>query len=380
MKSYSLLRFQLSQLSGEILNAAMKVRKPLYSQILALGDRLLEFERDVPFHLRCRAAFLSMPSRYPETQGALEASPEPSRRSMGISFQQTNLALNISETIVNLHRPYYAKTIYESPTANRSSTYAQSFMSVVERCAIIIAIVKDIHTRFPTVSTRQWNFWFHVFGSALCLGTLILRDPKSDMAVLVITQIDVAINLFKSLIQHGADTPRYQRNLQWLVKLRARAAAKVAAVSSQQSTESQEMDYTGSGISTADRAEDEHEELLGLRTRLIERAGQNQRTRKTIGFQDTMSRGSQQDCTAITPATSDAIAWSTTIAPGTGDSVGELLHDFWDPLLLQQSIIDMPVGQSDPSFGHGLAWWEDISSIPNGVQNEEPLLNRQNEL
>lgn len=46
-----------------------------------------EFEQNIPFYLRCRAALLATPSRYPQLETAIEASPEPSRRSLAISFQ-----------------------------------------------------------------------------------------------------------------------------------------------------------------------------------------------------------------------------------------------------------------------------------------------------
>lgn len=180
---------------------------------------------------------------------------------------------------------------------------------------MIIAIVNDIHTRFPAVSTRQWNFWvsnctvpsypgivignltslqYHVFGSALCLGTLVLRDPSNPMGTFVLSQIDAAINLFTSLIRNGANTPRYNRNLQWLMKLRARASSKISKASTPQQ-------YTNSNNpqrdddhdphhdhnpdrhrSREEREESEDVELLGWRTRLIERAGQNHQTIRTI--------------------------------------------------------------------------------------------------
>lgn len=219
-KSYFTLRFELSQLSSEILAMAMKVRKPPYTEVTELDLKLYEFERSLPFSIRCRAALLSMPSRYPQPQAAIEASPEPSRTSMAFSFQQMNLALNISETIINLHRPYYARALYDDIKDPVKSVYAPSFLTVIERCAIILAIVKDIHARFPAVSARQWNFWFHVYNSALCLGILVLRDPGNAMATFALEKIDVAIYLFTSLTHHGGGTPRYHRNLQWLQKIR----------------------------------------------------------------------------------------------------------------------------------------------------------------
>ncbi|GCB23345.1 uncharacterized transcriptional regulatory protein C1F7.11c [Aspergillus awamori] len=291
-KSYSRLRFELSQLSSEILNMAMK---------------------------------------------------------------QSNLALNISETIINLHRPYYAKALYDINERTKS-IYAPSFLTVIERCGIIIAIVDDIHTRFPAVSTRQWNFWYHVFGSALCLGTLVLRDPQNSMATFALTQVDAAINLFTSLVQHGANTPRYCRNLQWLSKLRARASSKIATVfTATQQVDSQrdQVDPDGQEIGREDREDSEDVELLGWRTRLIERAGQGRPTIRTIQLAETPTDSYESlDVSNASPhghpqgelGTGDNIMMPGSSLPMvTPDSTNELLQDFWDPMLLQDILGGIPV-------------------------------------
>ncbi|RSL70432.1 hypothetical protein CEP53_001842 [Fusarium sp. AF-6] len=229
---------------------------------------------------------------------AIGASPEPSRMSLTIYFRQTNLALNLSETIINLHRPYYARVLHD---ANHSeSIYKPSFYIVIERCAIIISIVTDIHTRFPAVTTRQWNFWYHVFGSALCLGTLVLRDPSNVMANFALTQIDAAIC-------RKRDTDAVDGN--------------------------------------GDREDDEDIEFLGWRTRLIERAGKgHQKTVRTIRLSETPSVSPNMNITSAPlngSNSQDQVGLSdmaNSNQPLTGvnlDSTNELLHDFWDPVLLQ---------------------------------------------
>ncbi|RDH28069.1 hypothetical protein BDQ94DRAFT_163103 [Aspergillus welwitschiae] len=320
-KSYSRLRFELSQLSSEILNMAMKVRKPPYSAVTDLDVRLADFERNLPFSLRCRAAFLSMPSRYPHVQAAIEASPEPSPRSMTISFQQqSNLALNISETIINLHRPYYAKALYDINERTKS-IYAPSFLTVIERCGIIIAIVDDIHTRFPAVSTRQWNFW-----------------------------------VGQSTPFHGANTPRYCRNLQWLSKLRARASSKIATVSTatqQVDSQRDQGDPDGQEIGREDREDSEDVELLGWRTRLIERAGQGRPTIRTIQLAETPTDAYESlNVSNASPhghPQGELGIGNNIMMPGsslpmvTPDSTNDLLQDFWDPMLLQDILGGIPV-------------------------------------
>jgi hypothetical protein len=107
------------------------------------------------------------------------------------------------------------------------------------------------------------------------------------MTKFALTQIDAAINLFTSLLQHGAQTPRYKRNLQWLLNLRTRALSKISSVSA-----SHRLNPQGEGDverqTNRDREDDEDVELLGWRTRLIERAGQNQqKTIRTIRLSET---------------------------------------------------------------------------------------------
>ncbi|KAL4901553.1 hypothetical protein BDW74DRAFT_187209 [Aspergillus multicolor] len=345
-KSYSILRFELSQLSSEILNMAMKVQQPAYSAVIDLDLRLAEFEQALPFSIRSRAALLAMPSRYPQFEAAIEVSPEPSQRLILKSFQQMNLALNISETIINLHRPYYAKALYADNGDSVKSVYALSFLTVIERCAIIITLVNDIHTRFPAVSTRQWNLWFHVFGSALCLGTLVLRDPANPMATFVLTQLDMAISLFTSLIQHGANTPRYCRNLQWLMKLRSRASTKISAVSNAHSSHSQRDNQQETG---RDRQGSEDVELLGWRTRLIERADKHiiwtiQHGEASGAAVDTGSNPSPDDQNFGLGFLNPGFADITTSIPdfAVTDGLGLVQgQDFWDPMLLQD-ILDAP--------------------------------------
>jgi hypothetical protein len=99
------------------------------------------------------------------------------------------------------------------------------------------------------------------------------------MSSYVLTQIDSAIDVFTSMIQHGAGTPRYRRNLEWLTKLRAQASAKMMAASTPQTYNPQ----ADSDLCRRTSMEDgEDLELLGWRTRLIERASQARRTIRTV--------------------------------------------------------------------------------------------------
>lgn len=108
------------------------------------------------------------------------------------------------------------------------------------------------------------------------------------MASFVLAQIDAAISLFTSLLQLGARTPRYSNNLQWLLNLRTRALAKMSGLSAAQRDGQDPSSGLQNNNCDGDRSQDEDVELLGWRTRLIERVGQGrQKTIRTIHLVDT---------------------------------------------------------------------------------------------
>lgn len=138
----------------------------------------------------------------------------------------------------------------------------------------------------------------------------MLRNPSNAMATFALGQIDVAISLFTSLTQHGGSTPRYHRNLQWLHKLRARASSKIASVSAAQKTFFQRDTGPDQRTSSEDREEAEDFELLGWRTRLIERAGQGRPTISTIHV-DARVTGSRAFNDSHTASTQDGVNHSS---------------------------------------------------------------------
>lgn len=190
-----------------------------------------------------------------------------------------------------------------------------------------------------------------------------MRDPGNPMATFVIAQLDAAIDLFTSLIQHGANTPRYRRNLQWLLKLRVRALSKIPTASIAQDADSQRDAHRERQRSREDREDSEDVELLGWRTRLIERAGQDHQTIRTIHLHETPTGSDGTNNSNLSPSahnfggaqgelgTANMMVPNSSLSLVTPDSTAELvrstskylfaradalqLQDFWDPMLLQ---------------------------------------------
>ena len=96
----------------------------------------LALERQTPFQLRCRTAMLSLPSIYPDLDGARRASPPTNKRDLRTTLEQYFLALLVAETLINLHRAHYARAIATNQTDPTKSPYGNSYLTVVERCSV----------------------------------------------------------------------------------------------------------------------------------------------------------------------------------------------------------------------------------------------------
>lgn len=138
-----------------------------------------------------------------------------------------------------------------------------------------MALLGECILRLSHLNTRQ----YHTFNSAVCLGTLVLRDPRNILADFALTQITLATNLYGTLVQSSGPTPRVIRNLQWLVRLQTRATSKIASAKGQPG---QNDLLSRSRSEGADSNEGDDVELLGWRTRLVERAIQNKPHARTV--------------------------------------------------------------------------------------------------
>ncbi|KAK8846529.1 hypothetical protein IAR55_005615 [Kwoniella newhampshirensis] len=320
--------------------------------------------------LSAQTALLALPSVYPDPEMARQESPEVSRRNLHRTLQQFTLALNISENILFLQRPYFVMAMHDQPIDPTRSMYGHSYLAVVERCNI----VAELYRLHPTIIARQWFFWYHLFTAAVCLGTLILKNPQSVLATFALSQIDQAINVFSILIKQNT-TPSMVQNHDWLIRLRQRAINKVHQA---QAGAEESQPWSGSGDNQNDEEEEEDRELLGWRTRLIERGATGASVAVNI------HASGRSSGTVTSPPTSRSAGGSSVITPavqqvlqqhfvpsprgsqgiGPGQAPGQgavdnstdfLLHQFWDPMMM--------------SDGGNLAsanWWSWDFGIPGG--------------
>ncbi|ORY30182.1 fungal-specific transcription factor domain-domain-containing protein [Naematelia encephala] len=341
-RGFFTLKYELSKISARILDFAMVVEKGSYTTVSDLHQTIIDFERNIPFQLRCRAAMACIPSSWPDPEVVVRDSLEVSTKNLKQTFQQYTLAINISEALLFLHRPFFAAAMYEQSGDLAPSTRGQSYLAVIERCNVIIQASASLFSLFPAVVARHWFFWYHTFNAAVCVGTLVLRHPASRFAAFGLSQIDQAISLFASCAQIRT-SQRTLQNLQWLLCVRKRAHKRM----SNQPSDMQGADSDPYAFFQLEGEEDA--ELLGWHTRLIQRMAEGAQTARTIppspptrinqnsvadpGITRTINGLLQEVFQPEPPTYIDGPPTAET-----EDSVdtNALLHDFWDPMTTTQ--------------------------------------------
>ncbi|KIS00216.1 hypothetical protein L804_02865 [Cryptococcus deuterogattii 2001/935-1] len=365
-KGWPTLKFELCQISSQVLDAGMTVHFQSYDSIQKLYSQLCEFELNVPYDLRCRSALLALPSVYPDPEMARRNSPEISRHNLHRTLQQFTLSLNISENILFLQRPYFVMAMHDEPADPTRSVYGHSYLAVVERCNVIIQVVSDLYRLHPTIISRQWFFWYHLFTAAVCLGTLILKNPQSALATFALSQIEQAIHVYSVLIKQN-NSPSMVQNHDWLLRLQQRGARKIAQAAGMGGVNLSSGVGSGGGGGEGDAGgqEEEDRELLGWKTRLIERAGSGVHTAVNISSSInpagsvphrtpspdplTQNGGGNSGMTPamhllqqhfVPPFQSPPVSGmlgTTAQALGMDNSTDLLLHQFWNPMMMADS-------------------------------------------
>ncbi|ORX41278.1 hypothetical protein BD324DRAFT_613935 [Kockovaella imperatae] len=389
-KAYKTLKYEICQMSARILDMGMGVEPAPYADVHEMYLRLCEFERQIPYHFRCRSALSALPSVYPDPAVAVLESPEPNRRQITQSFQQFTLSLNVSENILYLQRPYFVMAMHDQPMDPTRSIYGHSYLAVVERCNVIIQVVQGLYSLHPTISVRHWFFWYHLFTAAVCVGTLILRNPQSVLAQFALGQIDQAIDLFSAVLKHNP-SPSMVQNREWLVRLRQRAVAKISHESHKPST---------NDTSPASYEGEEDLELLGWRTRLIEQAGAGAHRATNIIPKPRMDMplslglrpealpsgslgGAQSANSPLPPAVAEVLQQhldysldpsmmgdsrgSESTQIGADSSTDLLLHQYWDPMIFSDARTDQgPLPSTNWWSWDSMGLGSDLQSSPFG--------------
>ncbi|WVQ68695.1 uncharacterized protein L199_006904 [Kwoniella botswanensis] len=345
--TYHTKKFELALIAKSVLQAVLNTDGCSYHTVVGLYDKLRAFESSIPFHLRCRTALVALPSLYPDASSAEAESPEVNKRDLRRTFEQFSLSMIVSETIVNLYRPYFMRALIECPGDPLRTPYGQAYLSVVERSNVIIQIVCGLYALHPSVTARHWWCWYHAFNSAVCLGTLILMSPRNELVPIALGAMEQVIGIYTE-VSHSQAAPRTIQNLRWLLRLRQRAAYRMEQSQTQQ--QSQELPEPDSDTET-------DAGLLGWRTRFIERAARGNQKATSISTRSPAASGHtpNKDIEGIIKSIPEAIqqhiasdlpelgplTTSSSDSPSfQTNSIDQLLHQFWDPMMSSQDMND----------------------------------------
>ncbi|KAK4684896.1 hypothetical protein P7C73_g5268, partial [Tremellales sp. Uapishka_1] len=276
---YPIIKFRLARIANEVLDQVMTVKPPSYSSVINLWSKLAQFEKALPYFLRCQPAMLALVSVFPEQNDALAASPPVNREELKLTFQQHALALNISETILFLLRPFYARALHEQPLDPSKSKYGEAFLAVVERCRIIVSIVTSIHSVYPSLAYRHWFFAYHASSAAVCMASLVIVAPRSPLALLGWNHLQTVCDLFTSLAPGSESTTN---SLTLLLRLRETAFSKLNGRWEFSEAQARLVDDIGSAPEKQEEAEEHPSLLMGLHTRLVDRMNQDVALSKVI--------------------------------------------------------------------------------------------------
>ncbi|OCF42823.1 hypothetical protein I317_03300 [Kwoniella heveanensis CBS 569] len=369
-KGFLTAKYELAQISQEILDQAMDVRTPDYTVVQALQDRLSLFERNLPYQLRCREALLAATSLYPDPETARTQSPEVNKRNLRRTLEQYTLALNISENFLFLQRPYFIAASHDSPSDPALSRYGASYLSVVERCNIIIQLVSGLYDLFPSITSRHWFYWYHLFTAAVCFGTILVKHPQNVLAPLALIQMEKTIEIFWSLAKKY-DSPSMKRNHELLTRLRNRVINRVSTGD----TGTLSNDLPDNGL------EDDVVELLGWRTRLINCVTQDANRLNQAPTAHTAQESTDPAASEFLSSL-DLLAQPSTepLIPGNAASAASqpiLNPDFQDIWHQFSDTVAVGDGRADPMRGGSLNWWDWDPTIPistsQDVSDDRPL-------
>lgn len=170
------LKFKLVKHLCRISDDIYGVNPPPYETVIHVDRGIREFEKNIPPHLRCKAAsWVRNSSNYPIEEESKDFSEK-------LALQQHTLALNVNECLLYLNRRYFAHALKTHPQDPLRSPFAQSYIAVMECCRVIVALVRSIHTLIPELSTRHWYFFHHLFSCGICAAASCILSPGSSMA------------------------------------------------------------------------------------------------------------------------------------------------------------------------------------------------------
>ncbi|KAJ6498764.1 fungal-specific transcription factor domain-containing protein [Mycena sanguinolenta] len=184
--------------TAPIMEAFLTTTKPSYETVLAMDQKIRKYMHSTPFE------------SFPKYEN------EPP-----FAFIQRHLIPLFSKImLMYIHSGSFVEAVSATSVHPLSSSYATSFLAAYRNASEIIKADIMNFTSHPMLFTRWWAIWKSLFNSAIIVGTLATRFPRSRYAPHAIVELLTAVDL----IEKGAvSSGRARSGLAILRRLRDKA-------------------------------------------------------------------------------------------------------------------------------------------------------------
>ncbi|GJF00201.1 fungal-specific transcription factor domain-containing protein [Phanerochaete sordida] len=181
--------WQYSKLLHTVHATAFAAGIPQYTKILELDRKIRDYP--VPYSMRGKC-------------GQHEAS-EPSK---ALHMQRYMCMASKEITLLNLHRPYFAQALNDSPGDLLKHRYAPSVLAIYRSAWRLIEALRFSHERVPFVIERWGIAWSLSMSASIVMCLMVTRAPKSSFALASMHELDRLCDIF----QRCADRSRTAAN------------------------------------------------------------------------------------------------------------------------------------------------------------------------
>ncbi|KAI5115972.1 hypothetical protein M0805_001503 [Coniferiporia weirii] len=186
----------------EVIQKLDSVRGLKYSEMLALDQKIRNFGPRELFK-RCTTA-MNHSNVYDGVMPYL-------RRYM--------MNLSVDNTLMLLHRNFFARAILEDPVNPMRSIFAPSFLSAYRSATTMLRVVREEYDNISHFMLRIWPVWAHTLTASVIVGSVAALGSSFALAPQAFIEFDLSIALFAKAQMH----PVVKSGLPILLRLREKA-------------------------------------------------------------------------------------------------------------------------------------------------------------
>ncbi|KZP23765.1 hypothetical protein FIBSPDRAFT_736809, partial [Athelia psychrophila] len=200
--------------SAACMSIAMEViysaKPPPYEDLLEVDKQLRHIP--IPHHLQC-------PLEPSNTDSSWSFDPTTAYQQFGVITFREN-------TILSIHRSYFAQAVREAPLDPFQHKLAPSVRAAYKSATHLVSATRGLHQAHPQVTHEQWWIWTSLFSACVILGALVIKAPRCALARDALSRLEEAFHLF----ENGLDRFRAPPMLDTLQRLLKRSHSTIAGV------------------------------------------------------------------------------------------------------------------------------------------------------